>query len=77
VCCGQTLLDVHLIAIGIVEAFDEALLDAYVFETVDQVRTITEDWLREQNEERPHDGLGRKAPLSFMSRRVTTLELCS
>jgi putative transposase len=53
--------------------------EAYVFETIDQVRTITEDWLREYNEERPHDSLGRVPPLTFMPRRAmagkSTLEL--
>jgi Integrase core domain len=32
---------------------------AYVFELIDQVREVPENWLREYNEERPHDGLGR------------------
>jgi hypothetical protein len=31
------------------------VLDACVFETVEQVREITETWLSEYNEERPHD----------------------
>jgi transposase InsO family protein len=42
----------------------------YVFESIDQVRTITEGWLRDYNEERPHDSLGRVPPLTFMPRRA-------
>ncbi len=38
------------------------MLDAYVFESVEQVREITETWLHEYNEERPHDSLGRLPP---------------
>jgi putative transposase len=61
---------------GFIERFNKSyrneVLDAYVFESIDQVRTITEDWLREYNEERPHDSLGRVPPLTFMPRQVTT-----
>ena len=48
-------------------------LDAYVFDSLDQVRTITESWLPEYNEERPHDNLGRvPAPLVGISIERTT-----
>jgi hypothetical protein len=49
----------------------DEVLDAYVFESIEQVRMITDAWLREYNEERPHDSLGRVLPLTFMSRRAT------
>jgi putative transposase len=42
--------------------------DAYVFDSIDEVRQITEIWLREYNEERPHDSLGRTPPLTLMPR---------
>ena len=47
------------------------VLDAYVFESIEQVRAITEDWLREYNEERPHDSLGRVPPHTFLPRPTT------
>lgn len=53
------------------KTYRDEVLDAYVFETIDQVRTITEDWLREYNEERPHDSLGRVPPLTFLPRPTT------
>ena len=34
------------------KTYRDEVLDAYVFETIDQVRTITDDWLHEYNEER-------------------------
>ena len=62
------------------KTYRNEVLDAYVFESIEQVRAITESWLREYNEERPHDSLGRVPPLTFMPRRATTgkstLELC-
>jgi putative transposase len=56
-----------------IEASDNYLdtggvLNAYVFDSIDAVRQITEIWLREYNEERPHDSLGRVTPLTFMPR---------
>jgi putative transposase len=57
------------------------VLDAYVFDSIEEVRQITEIWLREYNEERPHDSLGRVPPLTFMPRSTTpqksTYELCA
>ena len=46
------------------------VLDAYVFDSIDEVRSITETWLREYNEERPHDSLGRVPPLTFLPRPI-------
>ena len=41
------------------------MLSAYLFEDLDQVREITWDWMREYNEERPHDALGKVTPEMF------------
>jgi putative transposase len=60
--------------------YRDEVLDAYVFESIEQVREVTESWLREYNEERPHDSLGRVPPLMFMPRRQlpaeSTYQLC-
>jgi putative transposase len=50
------------------------VLDAYVFDSIEQVRDVTEIWLREYNEERPHDSLGRVPPLMFMPRQQPPAE---
>ena len=39
------------------------MLDAYIFESIEQAQQITDSWLIEYNEERPHDALGRMPPL--------------
>jgi putative transposase len=45
--------------------FRHEVLDAYVFESLRQVREITRSWITEYNEERPHDSLGRIPPAMF------------
>ena len=45
--------------------YREEVLNAYVFETLTQVRLITEHWLEVYNHERPHRALGRVPPLTF------------
>ena len=48
--------------------YREEVLDAYAFESVSQVQRITDEWLRDYNEERPHDSLGSVPPATFMPR---------
>ena len=43
-------------------SFREEVLDFHVFETLKQVREISEDWLVEYNESRPHEALGDRTP---------------
>jgi putative transposase len=38
------------------------VLDAYVFESLDEVREISGQWVQEYNKERPHDALTRVCP---------------
>ena len=60
--------------------YREEVLDAYLFESLEQVREITELWIPEYNQERPHDSLGCVPPLTFKPRqtpRESTLALCA
>ncbi len=41
------------------------VLDCYVFDSLDEVRRMTEDWMHRYNHELPHEALGRIPPVRF------------
>jgi len=45
--------------------FREDVLDAYVFDSLSEVRDITEQWLEEYNAVRPHDALQGLSPYQY------------
>ncbi|WP_148230517.1 IS3 family transposase [Chitinophaga pinensis] len=51
---------------GYIERFNrlyrEAVLDAYLFFDLNQVRELTEEWLEEYNQRRPHEALNNLTP---------------
>jgi putative transposase len=48
--------------------FREEVLNAYLFDSLNQVRELTDAWLESYNTERPHDSLGQVLPLTFLPR---------
>ena len=44
------------------------VLNAYVFESLDQVREISSAWLQTYNEERPHEALAGLPPAAYRAR---------
>ncbi len=44
------------------------VLNAHLFESIAELRAITDQWLEVYNRERPHDSLGRVPPLMFLPR---------
>jgi transposase InsO family protein len=50
--------------------YRDEVLSANLFESTEQVQQITDDWLIECNELRPHDSLGRAPPSSCMPREL-------
>ena len=55
---------------GFIERFNrsyrEAVLDMFVFQSLEEVRQQTEQWLKEYNEERPHESLGDMTPREYL-----------
>jgi putative transposase len=49
-------------------SYRQEVLDAYVFGSIEEVRTVTEEWLDDYNNERPHDSLGKVPPRTFLPR---------
>ena len=54
---------------GYVERFNrtyrQGVLNAYLFESLSQVRILSEEWMHEYNHNRPHEALGGKAPIPY------------
>lgn len=46
--------------------FRKELLDAYVFFELDEVRELTETWLKEYNTQRPHEALNNFTPREWL-----------
>jgi len=55
---------------GFIERFNrsyrEAVLDMYVFRRLEEVREQSERWMKEYNEERPHESLGNLTPREYL-----------
>jgi putative transposase len=76
--CGERRIEVRHIQAGkpdqnaFIERFNRSyrheVLDAHVFESIEDLRAITDEWLEDYNSERPHDSLGRVPPLIFLPR---------
>ncbi|MBP6404993.1 MAG: transposase [Ramlibacter sp.] len=60
-----------------VERFNKAyrteVLDCYVFESLQAVRDMTQDWLHRYNHHRPHESLGRVPPVEYRAKQFPNL----
>jgi putative transposase len=59
---------------GYIERFNriyrECILDAYLFFELDQVRQLTEEWMDEYNNRRPHESLGNLTPNEWRMKQL-------
>lgn len=51
-------------------SFREEVLDANIFENLNQVKELTETFCEEYNTIYPHESLGNKTPLEFLKQRI-------
>jgi putative transposase len=45
--------------------YREAILDAYLFFELNEVRVLTEEWIEEYNNHRPHESLNILTPTEW------------
>ena len=48
--------------------YRDEVLNMYVFKTLNEVIEITENWIREYNDERPHSSLGDLTPWEYLAK---------
>lgn len=52
--------------------YREEVLDMYLFKNIAHVQSITDQWLCESNDERPHESLGNLTPKGYRGKLVST-----
>src|SRR3990167_8203427 len=56
--------------------YREAVLDMYLFQSINEVQKITNNWLKHYNEERPHEALNNQTPTNFMKQLNQNSSIC-
>jgi len=46
--------------------FREGILDAYLFEDLEELRLLADEWMDDYNRNHPHSALGGLSPLAYI-----------
>ena len=55
--------------------FRTEVLSCYVFNSLNEVRDMTADWLQRYNESRPHEALGNLTPRQYLMQNAPSVLL--
>jgi putative transposase len=53
--------------------YREEVLDMYLFKNIADVQAITDEWMVEYNNERPHESLGNLSPKKFIEKQLISI----